>query len=1158
MTSTGPIRPIPRRVSEVSRASAPGQDGGAYSQNISRLERSAEEITMAGSDIGEEIRKMNEMEKERSRQNSIQSSHHGDMSVVQPRPPRRMGSTSSYASNSVVDANNTARWGGYSPPAFITSPVGSVRSGGSWSHASAMRSASGTTSSRLAMVEPMQEGNPLNSPLAPSSVSLYSQEHQMSRQASQTSFSRRYDQIAGEIEDQLQTIPATPSPRPPGHDEYTVHDAPDRPRSTDTFREAQLAFKDFDGVHYDPDSEEYVLEDDGGNEVRRVSARTSSGSLLDAASLLRQPKGKERMSQYGAPPPGQNMVYYPAPVPRMLNMPKRLSQQPPPSVQAKRRSQMLQEMSKQNRESAPWIPSIAFDEDGTQTQPDVRSQRSGSQSTYSQDRNQPRGMLNERMSMHNPQNIPAQLRASMFFEQPSVTHDVEVTGESAVATLDSILAASATAPVNAFTNHPYVGDVRKSVYAPERQHKRKSTATLAKIPAEEEQETEQQKKIKKKRSSSIGNFFRRNSTGLERELKEEPKSRPASRGSMLDFNENGNKLRKRKSQMSMCSIGDEMQRVERSDRPDSEIMPVQRRTSMISGGLIAQAANDDFVRDQRIPSDSVPGTTKGKNKVLTEGQQIDADFAEAEDDSDIDLDDPIYAQPTTLLAELQVRKAKLKSRNRTAAKAYPGGMHSTLLQLDAVEAINSKKRQKQKVALAWEDPNSRAEAEARLEAEDEDVPLGMLFPSKDGLIARKMNDGRDWDRPLGLMAKREMEESEPLSSRRTRLNPNARPLRQASNMNLSQLHLAGQPAADEVDDEGETLGQRKARLRLREALDGAIKDVAPKDAERPHSTFTADVLDQFPELTLNDDGTKKQDRNKRLSGGLAPAAESQQEEETLGARRARLQRDREASGGHNAQDGQASRPTLQSRPSLANILSSNPAGRRPAMNRDQQVSQGTLLHTAGLQQAKSKQDLLAMNMRSISGQLDRPFVDAQPQVTTRPVGGLLAQEKSRPANGAFQPTQYHQSQGSPAFDPALPAGHRDFSIGLMGAQRSRPANGAFAGGAYSSFQSAGLQQPSMANNPYFASPTAGLGGYGNAMSMYVPQQQQQQHVNAPAFYALNAGMPGAATPSVYNVMTGTGTYAYNAQNGLGLADGPPLHPNQRAAIDRWRVSVAPS
>jgi hypothetical protein len=49
------------------------------------------------------------------------------------------------------------------------------------------------------------------------------------------------------------------------------------------------------------------------------------------------------------------------------------------------------------------------------------------------------GMLNQRMS-NNLQNLPPQLRASVFFDPTPVAHDVEVKSESAVATLDSILA----------------------------------------------------------------------------------------------------------------------------------------------------------------------------------------------------------------------------------------------------------------------------------------------------------------------------------------------------------------------------------------------------------------------------------------------------------------------------------------------------------------------------------------------------------------------------------------------------------------------------------------------------------------------------------------------------------------------------------------------
>ncbi|KAK4502458.1 hypothetical protein PRZ48_005883 [Zasmidium cellare] len=1159
-----PAMPLPRRVSEV-RSPAPGSLDAfqpTYARNIDRLERSAEELSQGGSDIGEEIRKM-------SRQNSIQSSHKGDLSVIVPPPPRRMGSgrsgSGSYANNSsIVDVNSNARWGGYSPGGFITSPTGSVRSGSSWTHASMNRAASGTQSSRLAqMVEPLQEGRPLDSPLAPSSASIYSQEQHMSRQASQSSFSRRYDQIAGQIEETLSAIPHTPSPdhyEEQRHNALQVHDIPDRPHSTDTFQEAQIAFKDFDGVHFDPDSEEYVELDDHGNELRRVSARTSSGSLMNAASILKTPRA--RPDSYTIPPPRDSMVYYPAPVPRMLNLPKRLSQLPAAHVQAKRRSEMLNELPAGARQSAPWIPPMTFSDDGTKSQPEVRSQRSGSGSGPQQDH--PRGMLNQRMSMANAQNMPAQLRASMFFEHQSIGQDVEVKSESAVATLDSILQASTTAPVSAFTHHPYAGDVRKTVYAPERPHQRKSTATTLNSVGEKE------KKLKKRRSSSIGNFFRRNSTDLDGETKEESKSRPVSRGSMLDFNEGGNKLRKRKSQMSLAnSLGDELERAENKSTgmPEDDITPDRRRQTMMSGGLIDQAVNSGLQEEQRVASGSRPASVM-TSKVLTDAQQIDEDFKEREGEEDIDLEeeDPIYAQPTTLLAELQVRKAQLKSRNRTAATAYPDGMHSTLLQLDAVEQINAKKRQKTRVALAWEDPNLRAEEEARQAEMDEDVPLGVLFPGKDGLINRKLGDGRDWNRPLGLMERRELEDNEPLANRRTRLNPSAVPLKRATNA-MSQLHLAGQPDADEMakeaEDEGETLGQRLRRLKTKDALDAAISDVAPKDGERPDSTFTADVLDQFPELNIKEGEAKDQDKEKRASSGSkkGQATTGADEEETLGQRRARLQKEREASG-----EQAPTRPPLRQSQSMANLLSANPIGQRP-MGKNQEAAQGTLLHTSNQQQLKARQDLLNQNVRSASYGLERPLVDARANNTVN-VSGLIGGERSRPANGAFAGGTYNTSgynmapmDNSGMMDPLN--SRRDITSGLVGAQRSRPANGAFQGGAYNAHASmAGLPASNSmpmfpgaaAQNPYFASPTAGM-GMGMPYSQ-MPMQMQPQQMHAPAYYALTGSGPQ------YNpMMGGVNTYGYGAQQqmnmnmNLGL-DGANLDSAQRSAIDRWRMGIA--
>ncbi|KAF7188973.1 hypothetical protein HII31_09896 [Pseudocercospora fuligena] len=982
----------------------------------------------------------------------------------------------------------------------------------------------------------------------------------MSRQASQSSFSRRYDQIASQIEESLQPIPPTPPIEEQmqhiqhhGQDQHTQHDhiasePPERPHSADTFQEAQIAFQDFDGVHFDPDSEEYVEVDDEGNEVRRISARNSSGSLLDAASLLRTPRA--RPMSYGVPPPRDSMVYYPAPVPRMLNLPKRLSTQPPAHIQQQRRSQMLAGMSPGARESAPWIPPMTFSEGET------KSQRSGSESASQSEH--PRGMLNQRMSV---QNLPAQLRANMFFEHPSVPHNVEVKSESAVATLDAILASSATAPVTAFTDHPYAGDVRKTVYAPERpNHNRKSTATtLGQMSAHS---PTQEKKLKKRRSSSIGNFFRRNSTTLDEEVENR---RPASRGSALDFNEGGNKLRKRKSQMSM---GDEMARSEGFRTPGDEIEDPMKRFS--SGGLIDQAKNQD-IDHERVPSDSRPMTAYSDGKPIGDGEQIDQDFKDQEARSDIDEDEVLYAQPTTLLAELQVRKAQLKSRNRTAATAFPNGMHSTLLQLDAVEQIEAKKRKKQKIALAWEDPNLRQDEEEM----DEDVPLGVLFPSREGNAHRRMGNRGDWNRPLGLMDRREMEDNEPLSSRRLRMNPHVRPI--ARNATAPMALHGQQPPEDE--DEEETLGQRLRRLRTKDALDSAIADVERKNGDRPESTFTEEFLGQFGGLEVknpDDDKSTMKDNKAHQSGGGA------EQEETLGQRRARLQREREASG-ELPSPGAATRPPLRQTQSMANVLSANPVGMRVA-SANQSAAHGTLLHASEQHQKKQKMDLLNKNSRSSSYMLGNPLVDSRPQATREPSSGLLAQTANRPANGAYQGnTTIFQGVTS----PDAPLQKTQSFGGLLGQQASRPSNGAFAGGYYNNTGGGVPMQP-FGSQPMFgmgggqgyafASPTAGMQAYGgydnNAMTGmgYGMQSQQPSMMNNAAYSALHGGhtsmMPGTM-PGYGNPMMAGGygypqqtagpqmTYASMAQMGqpAGMNE-MPIEPHQREAIDRWRMGVA--
>ncbi|KAI7541315.1 hypothetical protein KC331_g8652, partial [Hortaea werneckii] len=264
-TSAASIPTHLRHPTPMGSASASGEKDspfGSWSNRsaVMNLEQQAEEMSQGGSDIGEEIRRMNEESKERSRQSSIQSSHQGDFSGSRGGAGaglERYGSSRSRAS-SHAQSVGAARWGGYSPGGYVGSPVGSVHSG-SWSHASVARKASASGSSRLAqMVEPLQEGKPLDSPLAPSNASFYSNDNVPSRQASQSSFAQRYDKIAGQIEEQLEDIAPTPPPQDRSglrHEaqygrDYGHLDVPERPQSSDTFREAREAFKDFDGVHF--------------------------------------------------------------------------------------------------------------------------------------------------------------------------------------------------------------------------------------------------------------------------------------------------------------------------------------------------------------------------------------------------------------------------------------------------------------------------------------------------------------------------------------------------------------------------------------------------------------------------------------------------------------------------------------------------------------------------------------------------------------------------------------------------------------------------------------------------------------------------------------------------------------------------------------------
>ncbi|OOF98082.1 hypothetical protein ASPCADRAFT_205343 [Aspergillus carbonarius ITEM 5010] len=666
---------------------------GAYLNNVERLEKSAERMSLS-SNIGNEIRKMDQEQKRRS---------------------------SSSASNSTRASNHD----GFRPS--LSSRHGSIQS-----------------ASRLAQVA----------------------EHAPAR-------------YYGDSITRVPAMPYLPPPPPPaahGEHDFVQQDYYDQElgeelertytaASTDTYQQARVLFNDFDGVHYVPNE---------NNLGRRVS--------------LTRPPLASRSEAYKEPQIGENMVYYPAPVPRMLNLPPRLSQRNS-SQRDKRRTQLLGAVAAENRKSAL----LAVQDQG--------------ESGESRRNNQ-------------PTSIPPQLRASVFFDQPAPSVDVEITQASAVATLDSILDASTHAPVSAFTGYGQASGKLSS-----------------------RDPTEQRKTL------TAGSIL-----GLDHHLSDpDLKEIPLTSGRFYN-------------------------------QTEGDAADVHEGTSL-----------RDDAHEGLGGAEDAPEAEEGHNH-----EEPDADFT---------------GPPNTLLAELEFRKSQLKQRQRTAPES--AGLHSTLLQLEAVAQKQSEHRRQRPVTLAWEGPDAHnQEAE-----DDDDVPLGMLFPENSNVVNEV--------RPLGLMERRELEESEPLSRRRARLRgepaPRSPELRPTTMYSTSAQDVVEQ---EDSGDEGETLAQRLKRLKSKD-----------QPATTSDSDFANEILAEINHV--GEDGETKEKE-------IAP------EDETLAQRRARLQKEAEAEARQNS--------TLKIpryRRSMADILHArrpNTTGRQPTNDAaaPHPMHQRTLDHRMSLQQFPSK------------------------------------------------------------------------------------------------------------------------------------------------------------------------------------------------------------
>lgn len=1041
---------------------------GAYVGNIERLEEHAERMSEPGSDLGEEIRKSYADLKRSDSRRSVDD-------AARPFSSRSRNVSLSSHANSIVDVNGTARWGGYSPGGYITSPVGSLRSGsGPIPSTSIQRQRSGSKASRLAhMVHNEDEeadgylkadpGSPQSLRSAP--LALHNPDSpEPEEQRKVSSFTRIYDEIANELPDHLRNSiilgqPSDVEQRNPDQYNYQYHshnDFPDRPAtaaSTDTTHQARTLWQDFDGSHC-PDT---VFEEEDMPPPPTASTRRSSNLSAMQRSSQHLPT-----LPMGVPPPDDSMVFYPAPVPKMLNLPKRLSQMPAVSVQARRRTQLLESMQLDNRKSA------MLGDDMETPKPNRKSRQS---------------MLG----------LPPQLRASAYFDQPAATQEFAVKGESAEDTLDSILNASARAPVSAFTDHPFAGHVGKEVYGPE--HKRKSSK-LPEIPPTLEQT--------KRRSSFNMLDTKRNSSG-------DPLNKLKKRNSSGDLN-----MLTVKENDSRMSLGDELSVHDENARgphAEDELTPT-RRLSVDEHGHHPDDHYDEEVVDEEEEEEEEPE------------------------------EEEYFGAPTTLLAELQMRKAKQKTRNLNYATLVEQGMmtqHRTLLQMDDEAEKEKQKRLRKKVHLAWE-------AEAEDGDSEDDVPLGVLYNQAP---AQKHN----WDAPLGLIAQRELEDSEPLSRRRNRLrgdDPHKLTTKRSMQHLSPNLDVPRGPtpgASSDEDREGETLGERMRRLKEKQALESALGNDVRK------STVSGEFASEmFSKFGLPENGEEKKEDTAPPHPLPTPSPGIEEpEEETLGQRRARLQAEAALQG---IAPPSGPRPALRSSLSLADVLSANPIDNTNSARKvsDEMLisnlPKGSLLHQNVVAEERRKVQRLTANMRTSSqGTLMRD-VPATPEKDDDnvPLAAKIQAYKNKMAGLGPQPGMMGGADPRQSMMPPPQQGMLGMNnMGMMQQPMmgmNMPMNMNMGGMGGMNMGMMGMQNPNMMRNS-----SMGMGMnmpmMGNGMGMGMGGMGMN---NGAMGMNMGMGMP----------MGGMGGMNGMGMNGMGMGGMqsppmvmPPMDPRQREQIDRW-------
>lgn len=861
--------------------------------NIAQLEATAEMLSMTSS-IDDAIRELHDEQKRAdSRRSSILAA--SIASIPETDEPVLFPLTKQISiASSIRETNIAARHGGYSPAGYVMSPGSPMTSGGTRlrSGSTGMSKSDADSGSLLSRHGPGKSSvRSVRSITKPTLTNIAEIEPTALTAAAMD----EADRLAEEPEEdeishspQMQDADVTPMPNTyydasaheywdqpiaEAHqqDHNYAHERPPTAGSDGTYEQAERAFAEFDGAHCAPDAD---LEDSLNFGSLFASPMMESpfipsfepdpvpepNEVDSSRPLISRPIGPPtvRPKSYLNPQTGETMLYYPARVPLMLNLPQRLSKKPKTQARSDRKSQVLGTILNANRQSiASWMPELhtepPLDPFGSGVDSNVMEPSTSKESQEHSPVNTPdenrypvesHAQTNEgdnrmsRISMMNTNKrrsqlpelskLPPQLRASAYFELPPQIPAIQLKDGSATSTLDDILNASAKAPVSAFTDHAFAGSLGSEVYGHD-----------------------------KKRKSHM-------KTASTAELHE-----PKNRGSIFHIRKSSALSRHSNSQ-----------------------------------GEGRGAGSIDNNEERQHLSSSIDGEPAPK----------------VEEQSEESEDEPTYnGPPTTLLAELQMRKRQQKLRTRPVASAFPNGMHSTLLDMDTVAEVERRARKNKKINLAWEGPNLNQAGDD----EDEDTPLGLLLATK-GQSTGLIDTIPGAPRPLGLMERRDMEDNEPLSVRRNRLQGResgpmqrmsvARGLNIGPNLRAPspQLRIVT-PEGDEK--EGETLGERMRRLK-------SLDDNNPLPYHRPvSSAFSTELLSQLGDAFKDEEAEVKVAGKNKEKNEVQPT----EEEETLGQRRRRLQAEREAREREMARaqltGGRLSvSPQLTKRHSLADVL----------------------------------------------------------------------------------------------------------------------------------------------------------------------------------------------------------------------------------------------